>query len=213
MSTDHLIRELAAQGARKPLPHIMTQALWWLAGTIVYLTATAEYNGLRADIMAKLASPAFAAELALLFALAFSAALAALCLSRPDGHQMPWVKYLPFGFTAALAIVAFSGGTNLSWDTLSHSAALGQFYCLWHIALFSIPLGVAIFLIVRRGAPIQCCWAGGMASLSATAFGYLFMRLVEQNDNPVHLIVWHALPILVMCGLGMMAGRLALHWR
>lgn len=212
MSTDDLIQTLAAKGARKPLPHLMLQALWWLAGTIVYLAALSGYNGFRADIMAKLASSAFVLELALLFSLAFSAALAALCLSRPDGHQMPWVKYLPFGFTAAWATATFSGSTDLSWATLFHSATLGQFDCPWHIALFSVPPGIAIFLIVRRGAPIQCCWAGGMVALSVTAFGYLCMRLVEQNDNPAHLIIWHAVPIMVMCVLGMMAGRFALRW-
>jgi len=41
----------------------------------------------------------------------------------------------------------------------------------------------------------------------------MLMRLIEQNDNPAHLIVWHALPIMLMCMAGMMIGKFALKWR
>ncbi|PJB73582.1 MAG: hypothetical protein CO093_00365 [Alphaproteobacteria bacterium CG_4_9_14_3_um_filter_47_13] len=144
MNTEQLIDKLVAEGAQKPLPHPMKQAMFWLAGTMVWLAALSGYNGFRADMADKLADPFYVAELALLF------------------------------------------GT---------------------------PPGIAMFLIVRKGAPIQCCWAGSMATWSVTAFGYLCMRLIEQNDNPAHLIVWHALPIVLMCVAGMMMGKYALRWR
>lgn len=214
MNTDQLIDKLVAEGAQKPLPHPMKQAMFWLAGTLVWLAALSGYNGFRADFAEKLADPFYGLELILLFGMAFSAALAALCLSRPDGHQMPWIKYVPFGFIVPWAVAAFAGASGeISFASICHSMTLGQFDCPWHILLFSAPPGIAMFLIVRRGAPIQCCWAGSMATWSVTAFGYLCMRLIEQNDNPPHLIVWHALPIVLMCIIGMMAGKYALRWR
>lgn len=50
-----------------------------------------------------------------------------------------------------------------------------------------------------------------MATLSVTALGYMRMRLIEQNDNPAYLIVWHALPIMLMCAAGMIIGKFALN--
>jgi len=213
MDTDKLIQKMVGEGAQKPLPHPVKQTLMWLAGTLVYLGVLGAYNGLRADIADKFSQGSYIAEIALLSVMAVSAALAEFYLSRPDAHQKPWTQYVPFGFLAIWVIAAFGGAGDISWGTLFHSMTLGQFDCPWHIALFSVPPGIAIFLIVRRGATIQCCWAGSMATLSVTAFGYMLMRLIEQNDNTAHLIVWHALPIVLMCGIGMMAGKFALKWR
>ncbi len=214
MDTDQLIDQLASEGPQKPLPRPMKQVLFWLAGTFVWLGATAWYSGFRSDLLGKLVDPLYITELGLLFGMAFSSAIAALCLSRPDGYQKPWVKYIPFAFILPWAAAAFSGATgDITFTSICHSMTLGQFDCPWHILLFSAPPGVVMFLIIKRGAPIQCYWAGSMATWSVTSFGYLCMRLVEQNDNPAHLIVWHALPIVLICMMGMMLGKILLRWR
>jgi hypothetical protein len=138
----------------------------------------------------------------------------AFCLSRPNGHQVPWLKFVPFGFILTWVLVAFSGYSiaEINMANLFHSMSLGQFDCLWHILIFSTPPGLALFLIVRKGATTQYCWAGTMATFSAKSFGYLLMRLIEQNDNPVHLVVWHSVPIIFMCMAGMVIGKFTLKW-
>ena len=214
MDTEQLIQQMVDEGAQKPLPHPMYQTMLWLTGTFVYLGAFAAYNGLRADIGEKISDLFYVSELVLLLGIGISSALAALCLSRPDAHQKPWIKYVPFALIVPWMISACAGATDqITFANIFHSMTLGQFDCPWHIALFSVPPGIAIFLIVRLGATVQCCWAGSMATLSVTALGYMLMRLIEQNDNPAHLFVWHALPIMLMCLAGMMIGRFALKWR
>ena len=213
MDTEQLIQSMLDEGPRKPLPHPMKQTMYWLVGTLVYLGLFTGYMGFRGDIAVKLSQPTYLIELVLLFGLGVSSALAAFCLSRPDGHQMPWLKFVPLGFVLAWAVTAFSGpaaATNMA--DLFHSMTLGRFDCVWHILLFSALPGIALFVIARKGSTIQCCWAGTMATLSATSFGYLVMRLLEQNDNPAHLIIWHALPIMLMCLVGMLLGKFALKW-
>ena len=213
MNTDQLIDKLVAEGAHKPLPHPMLQALFWLTGTLVYLAALSGYNGFRADIAEKFAETLYFAEVTLLSLTAMSAALAALYLSRPDCRQMPWIKYVPFGFLVFWAAVAFTESEMLNVTNIFYTVTLCEFDCLWYIFLFSTPPGIALFLVIRAGAPVQCYWAGTMATLSVTAFGYLCMRFVEMNDNPAHLLVWHALPVMMMCIAGMIAGKYALRWR
>lgn len=213
MDTNSLIDKLVKEGAQKPLPNPFMQALIWMGGTIAYLSALSFYFGLRSDMAEKLGDVIYLLEIALLFLMAVSASIAALCLSRPDSYQMPFIKYVPFGFLIVWAFTAFAASDGLSLDNMFHAMTLGQFDCPKDIALFSLPPALAIFMVVRKGATIQCCWAGSMATLAVTAFAYLCMRLIEQNDNPAHLIVWHALPIMLMCALGMMAGKFLLRWR
>jgi len=214
METKKLIQKMVGEGAQKPLPHPMCQTAYWLIGILIYLGILGGYHGLRADIGEKLYGLFYVSEIILLMGIGIFSALAAFCLSRPDAHQKPWIKYVPFMLIVPWAIIAFIGSVgDLSFTNLSYAMSLSRFDCLSHIALFSIPPGIGIFLIVRMGAPIQCCSAGTMATLSVTAFGYMLMRLIEQNDNPAHLIVWHALPTMLMCVAGMMIGKVALKWR
>ena len=213
MNTERLIDTLVAEGAKKPLPHPFKQTLFWLGGTMVWLVTLSIYQDFRYDIWDKFSDPLYGLELGILFLIAMSSSLAALCMSRPDGHQMPWIRFVPFGFLVLWTAAAFTGASDISWTSIFHTITLCQFSCALHILMFSAPPGIAIFLTIRKGAPIQRYLAGSMATLSVTAFGYLCMRLVELNDNTLHLIVWHALPIMIMCMAGMMAGKYLLRWR
>lgn len=214
MELDKLISQLSDKGALKPLPSPFIQALIWISGAFIYLLVAGLYFGLRSDISEKSGDPYFVAELLLLLVIATVSALATCCLSRPDSHQKPWIKYVPFALIVPWAITALANATGeLSFVNLIHTAGLSRYDCPWHIAVFSLPPAIALFFIVRAGATIRCCWAGGMATLSVTSAAYLMMRLVEQNDNPAHLFVWHALPIMLMCMAGMIIGRLILKWR
>ena len=213
MNTDELVKRFVDEGAGKPLLHPMQQSLLWLAGILFYLFIFLFFDGFRPDLDEKLGLTSFMFELFLLFLIATSATIAAFCLSRPDGFQKPWIKYLPIPLLVVWAIIAFAGaGSEIGFQHLWNSASLRQFDCPSHIILFSLLPGVAIFILVRMGAAIHYNWAGIMATLSVTSFAYLFMRLVENTDNPAHLIVWHAIPIMLMCLIGMFVGRRVLRW-
>lgn len=212
VDTNELIVKLVNEGAKKPLPHPAKQALLWQAGAALYLAAFLGYSGFRADIQAKLTDPVYIFELFILFCVAFVAALAAFCLSRPDEHQRSWVKFSPLPLLVLWAVTAFVG-TALTKQNIVQALVSCRFDCVAHIALFSLPIGILMFLAVHRGAIIRCCWAGAMVALSVTTSGYLLMRLIEMNDDPLHLIFWHALPIMLMCFMGMVIGKYALRWK
>lgn len=212
MNTDQLIDKMVAEGAQKPLPHPIKQILFWTLGAFIYLAAFCLFLGFRGDIAVKLAEPLYIAELIFMSLAALSAACAAVYLSRPDCGQMPWVKYIPFGFIILWSVAAFLGFENFGGLQIVDIANQYNIDCPLTIFLFSLPPGIAMFLLVRKGAPMQLYWAGIMAALSVTAFAYVGMRLVEMNDNPAHLIFWHALPVMIMSIAGMLAGKYTLRW-
>ena len=213
MDTDSFISTLAAEGPRKTMLAMPAQMAFWLAGTILWLAVFALHSGLRPDLAHKLDEIYYRPELMLLFGLGVTSAIVALCLSRPDGYQIWWIRFAPFLFLVLWAVTA-----ALNMDPMKSSAfglALNDahFDCIGCILAFSVPPGLAMFLMVRHGASVNSLWAGGMAAGSVAAFAYLGMRLVEQNDNPFHLLIWHVLPVLVLCAAGMLAGKIFLRWK
>ncbi|MGK0296969.1 MAG: hypothetical protein ACI9XC_000569 [Gammaproteobacteria bacterium] len=214
MNTDDLIRQFADEGASKPLLNPKFQSMLWIVCISIYLLLLLFLGGFRPDISEKLLSTAFMLELSILFLIGSSATFAAFCLSRPDGFQVPWVKYVPFPLIIVWSLIAFSSaGSDIGFQYLWQSVNLDRYDCPLHILFFSTLPGIVIFVLIRMGVAIKYYWAGVMSTLSVTAFAYLFMRLVEGNDNPAHLIIWHIVPIILMCLLGIYAGRKALRWR
>ncbi|KAA3640479.1 MAG: DUF1109 domain-containing protein [Proteobacteria bacterium] len=214
MKTENLIQKLIDEGPQKPMPHPIKQTTYWLLGMMFYLLIFSGFAGLRADITEKFLSLHFVIELILIVTIGIFSALSAFCLARPDGQQLPGLKIVPFALIVMWLLLTFSSSGDLvNGQNLVHSISLRQFDCPLHIALFSLPPGIALFLFVRMGATTQFYWAGSMATLSVTSFGYLLMRLIEPNDNLAHLIIWHILPIMVICLFGMIIGKLILKWR
>jgi hypothetical protein len=214
MDTDSLIRSLAAEGPRRALPPVMKQVALWLGGTGVWLAGLVAFEGLRPDIGAKMAEPFYLAELVLLFALAVSLACTALFLSRPDGLQrMGFTRFAPPVLLAACAVAAFLDMRPSGTPSLAQIFDPHQFDCVGCILLFCLPPGLTMMLMVRRGAPVYSLRAGAFAAASAASLAYLCMRLIEANDNPFHVLIWHALPVLILSLIGMVAGRKLFAWR
>ncbi len=213
MDTEKLIESLAGEGARKPMMRPLLQMALWLAGTLIWVAFVAGHMGLRPDIAAKMAQPFYLPELVLLSLLSVSAALAALCLARPDGYHYPWMRHVPPVLLACWAAVAAAG---MAWTAPPLPPEIldpAQFDCTRCILQIAVPPGIAMFLMVRGGAPVRAGGAGFMSALSVASLAYLCMRLVEPNDSPFHLLLWHAAPVLVLCLAGLALGRAFLRLR
>ena len=209
---DDLIGELAGEGARPPGLHPGYRCLVWLCVILVYLAGLSLVLGFRPDLGQKLAEAPYQLELVFLAAIIVTASLASAWLTLPDLNQQPWIRYLPLVPLAGFVLLVLATGKDIGWSGLMAGAAKTSVDCVWHILMFSVPPGLLIFLMMRQGATVRCCWAGGLATLTVSAFGYLCMRLIEPNDSVAHLLVWHMLPLVVMCILGMIAGRFVFRW-
>ena len=213
MDTDNFIDNLVTQGAHKPMPSVLKQAALWLILSALWLAIMIAHAGLRPDLADKLAQPFYIPELILLLVVAITAALTALCLSRPDGLQIKWIKFAPFGFLIAWAIAAFFDMAPMGTPRLTEIMDPRQFDCVGCILTCCLPPAIAMFFIVRMGAPTHSGQAGAIAAFSATALAYFCMRLIEANDHPLHLLIWHALPVLILSLVGLLAGKAFLRWK
>src|SRR3990172_3399815 len=173
-TTEKLIESMVQDTvAVKPAPHPFALSAKWLAGVVTYLALTLMYSGLRPDLMVKLQSPLFGAELVLLAGIIVTTSLSAALLAYPDMHQKHRVVFAPvammvlFVLTMALSWRANTDPTHLT----GHSVQ-----CLMFIASLTLLPAAWIFYSMRNLASTHPTQAGSIALLSAFSIGALSPR-------------------------------------
>jgi len=213
MRTDDLIGSLAAEGAKKPLPPVYVQVVGWMLGTFVWFFIFGCFHGVRPDLLDKVSNPFYLVELVCLAALGLYGAVVALFLARPDGAARRGIWYvLTFLCGAAGLVMAYNMYAAPALP-LNEVLDVQQFDCTKCIIALSVPPAIAIFLLVRSGAPLQAGRAGFLGAAAVAVLAYLCMRILEANDNLLHLLLWHALPVFVLSMVGWALGRVFLRWR
>lgn len=219
MKTEELIKQLSdeqtpatltspmAQTARKPLFRTL---LWWALHLAILILCVA-LMGYRHDLDLQLQSPAFLAETLLCFAIMATASAASSWLALPDAGGKAWLRWLPIPFAAGLALLLIAR-TIMIWSHGGNFDGSSHMDCTIEIIEIALLPSLITFFMMRKAAPTRLYWAGGLASLSGLALGYLVLRLVEPTDDLLHILLWHLLPMLFCAALGAIIGRYTLRW-
>jgi hypothetical protein len=211
MNTEDLIKSLCKEGAKKPLDSPFAQLGIWLAISLIYVSTLGMLFGFRSDLSVKFSEPLFIFEILLLLFIGLSSGFTALCFSRPDCHQKPHIQYIPFTllFMLALFFISFQ---PFCMRTLTSTSETGRFDCAYMIfALSLIPLA-SIFIVVKQGATTKILFTSFFASISAGTLAYLSMRVIEQNDDIFHLLLWHVTPVMLISFIGSIIGKKFFKW-
>jgi hypothetical protein len=184
-------------------------ALWVLldAGIIGVIVAVSP----RPDIAQQLLRPAFLLQLGTL--LAASAAFAMLALRG----AIPGSEAGPAERSAALLFVVAAFGLLLQEPVQSQSLATfvtTGAVCFVGTLLLGVLPWTALFLAVRRGAPLLGARIGARAGAAASLFAAGASRLSCPLEDRLHVMVWHGLPVAVAILLSALAGAAWLEaWR
>ena len=84
--------------------------------------------------------------------------------------------------------------------------------CLVSIPMLSAPILLGLLVALRRGAPEHPMRCGAVAGLTASAFAAAIYSLYCIESSPLFYGAWYGLAILLVTGVGAIAGRVALHW-
>ncbi|HXY59771.1 MAG TPA: DUF1109 domain-containing protein [Methylocystis sp.] len=213
METDELIRRLSEDCAPvRPFTHPVWRASLWFMLSLVYVAMVVLAMGLRPDIAARLRDWRFVLELAAALLTSMMAAAAALCAGCPG---RPWWERL-----APLPFLAFWLGLlgEGCWRDYLAAGARGlairqDAMCLPVIAMTSVVPAVAIFVLIRRGAPLAPFAITGCAALAAAALSAAALRLFHDQDSSVTVLVWQFGSVALLTGLEAMFGRSVIRWR
>lgn len=216
MNTDDFISELAKESkAVKPLLPAVARTALWIGFSLAYFIGLILVLGVRADVMVKFHEGIFVAEILLAGSVGILAAYVACCACLPDMNQQDELRFTPFVLFSILVVLLAVAHVNAETDPMGSlflQCLTKGYDCTWHILLFSLIPGVILFFMMWRAAAVHAYWAGSMAVLAVTSFGYVAMRFLEANDVVAHILIWHYFPMLFMALLGMLIGKRILRW-
>ena len=207
MKTDDLIVDLARQATPvTPLASPAVRLGRWGAKMVVFAGAAVSALGPRQDLFDALRQPVYAARLMTTLSTAILAAAAAFVLSVPGAERSRVQRVLPWvalgGWAVLLAALLVSGG-----DPVARVLAFPvNWPCGYKILGFSLISGTALFVALRRAAPLERLWTASVAALAATAFGAVATQFVCPVDDPAHQLVGHVLPVIVLAAIGTAIG-------
>jgi len=208
VKTDDLIEHLVAEaGPVRRLADPSRRALWWTAAALSATALGVWYFGVRRDMAEAWRSPMVIARLALLAATLWLAVTSAFRLSVPGRELRVWARWWPL--VALGALVSLSAAEVLTGAvTGSMGSPLRSWMCVRKVAFVgTLPAALAVVLI-QRAAPLEPKWTALLGVLAAGAAGALTSEMACPIHAPIHIFLWHVLPVAVFALVGAVVGSL-----
>jgi hypothetical protein len=204
-----LIRELA-EGLEPvravPSPLALTAA--WLAGSWLFVTvAMLLVAPMRPGFLGDLQeSPRFALETLLGVAAGFCAIGTAFAMAIPGPVSSARRLALALG---GLLLWAGAYVYGLHDPALEPSMAGKRPTCVYEVVLWGAPVMLAGLAVMRRMAPLDRVATGVIVGAASGAIPALLMQIGCMYE-PAHILSYHLAPVIVLAGLGAVAGPLLL---
>src|SRR5712692_6156388 len=191
IKTSDLIASLAAdlEPVRRLRPPVTRAACWLLLAAVV-LTLLAIDQGIRPDLAQRMQDPAFAIRMAASLLTGVLAAIAAFLVSLPDRSRLWLLLPVP-------ALVVWL--SNIGYQCLVQWIAIGPdgisfgetARCLATLVLTSLPLSLAMLVMLRYAAPLRPTAATFMGSLAVAAITATALSLFHTIDATAMILMWN----------------------
>ena len=205
VETDQLIRTLAADDHRaRPVGVVLALSL--LAAAPVSLAIFFLGLGVRPDVMTAMHNPFFDLKFAVTLALAISAIVLSLHLSRPEASLKgwAWLLLIPAG------LLALGIGSEMMMPQrlpmITRLVGSNSRICMTAIPLMSLPLLAAALLGLRHGAPARPAVAGAVAGLLSAGLAATLYASHCTDDSPLFVATWYSIATALVAAIGALAG-------
>jgi hypothetical protein len=212
ITTPDLIESLAAnmKPVRRLRPPVTRAACWLLlAALVVALLAVSQ--GIRPDLARRLHDPAFAAGIAGAALTGVLAAIAAFLVSLPDRSRLWLILPAP---AAAIWLSNVGYQCLTQWISMGpNGLSLGETArCLATLVLTSLPLSLAMLVMLRYAAPLRPTAVTFMGSLSVAAITATALSLFHAGDATLMIIMFNIGTAAMFVCLGSLFGRRMFEW-
>jgi len=212
IATPDLIESLAAnmKPVRRLKPPVM-RATGWLLLAAVVVTLLAVSQGIRPDLTQRLQDPTFAAGMLGAALTGVLAAIAAFLVSLPDRSRL-WLLLPAPAVAIWLSNIGYQCLTQ--WISMGpNGVSLGEATrCLATLVLTSLPLSLAMLVMLRYAAPLRPTAVTFMGSLSVAAITATALSLFHSADATLMIIMFNIGTAAMFVGLGGLFGRRMLEW-
>jgi hypothetical protein len=213
METEQLIRTLAADNTEPARPVGFVLALALVAAAPVSVLMFVATLGVRPDVMTAMHNPFFDLKFAVTLALAISAVVLSLHLSRPEALLRGWALLLllvPAGILAAGI-----GGEMMMPQRLPMMTRLvgnNSRACMTAIPLISLPLLAGALYGLRHGAPTRPAVAGAVAGMLSAGLAATLYASHCTDDSPLFVMTWYSIATALVAAIGALVGSKVLRF-
>ena len=201
-NTDQLIDRLVAEAS--PVRRLIDprrRAALWTALALVCVGLGIAYFGISPDLPGAMTFLPFLVRIGLFAATMWLSVVAALQLSVPGANERAWTRWWPLLFLGALVavtaaelmVVAIAGDAG---------APLRGWKCVRKLTYVGAIPALGAIVLIRRASPIDPVWAALLGLVAAGAAGALTSEIACPLRFPMHVMLWHVLPIAVYAAIG-----------
>jgi hypothetical protein len=211
VKTDELIERLVADAQPvQPLAPPARRAVWWTAAALATAAAGVLYFGVRGDLADMWRDPMLLSRLALLAATLWLAVTTAMRLAVPGEEPRAWARWWPL--VALGALVSLSAGEVVAGAVSGAvGAPMRHWMCVRKVMFVGMLPAVLAVVLIRQAAPLEPRWTALLGLLAAGAAGALTSEMACPIHAPIHVFLWHILPVGAFALIGAAVG--ALLWR
>jgi hypothetical protein len=212
ITTPDLIEALAANLA--PVHRLrppVTRAACWLLLAALLLALLALSQGMRPDLAQRSRDPTFMLGMAGALLTGILAAVAAFMLSLPDRSRLCLLLPAP-ALVLWLSTIGYQCLTE--WVSLEPDGIrLGETArCFATLVLTSLPLSLAMLMMLRYAAPLRPTAATLTGSLAVAAITATALSLFHDLDATVMILMWNLGVAALFVGLGGAFGGKMFSW-
>ena len=212
IKTPDLIASLAANATpvRRLRPPVMRAASWLLLAAVV-LTLLAINQGIRPDLAQRLREPTFATGLAAPLLTGVLAAAAAFLVSLPDRSRL-WLLLPVPALVLWLSNIGYQ--CLVQWiDIGPDGVSLGEAArCFATLVLTSLPLSLAMLVMLRYAAPLRPTAVILTGSLAVAAITATALSLFHTVDATLMILMWDLGTAALFVALAGVFGRRMFRW-
>jgi hypothetical protein len=206
MNTEQLIRTLAADSSHRAPPVGFVLALALLAAIPISLSIFMVGLGVRPDVMAAIHNPFFGLKFVITLALAISAIVVGLHLSRPEASLKGWVWLLLIPVGIIMAGIGSEMMIPQRMPVMTRLIGSNSRICMTAIPLMSLPLLAGSLIGMRHGAPARPALAGAIAGLISAGLAATLYAAHCTDDSPLFVITWYSIATALVVAVGALAG-------
>lgn len=212
ITTPDLIKAVATNVPPvRPLRPPLTRAVGWLLLSSLILALLAIGQGIRPDLVQRMHDPTFIARLSGALLTGILAACAAFMLSLPD-RSRAWLLLPAPALALWLSTLGYQCLTN--WVSFEPSGMRidETARCFATLVLTSLPLSLAMLVMLRYAAPLRPTGVILTGSLAVAAIAATGLSLFHELDATIMILMWNIGTAVVSISLGGVFGKKMFSW-
>ncbi len=178
----------------------------WVAGSTALMILALATFSLRSDAMARLAEPRFVIESLMWLSATVVSAVIVLRSAIP-GLLRKRDLMLGVVFVAIVGALISQRFFQADYAPDYYRGTCGAVALI--IGFLS---GLFFTAWLKPLAPTRLELTGTWMAISSGCLGGFIMQFSCPHDNPMHVLIWHGIPVAILSVAGMLLGRRALRW-